>query len=220
MIRQLRGSALHSAFLVLALGLLTARGALADVKIGFIDSDRIFSEYAKTREAQESFNREVQELANTAREMKAEIDELQRKLDQQSPMLSEAKREEQNKALTDKISAYESFVQKNWGPSGEVSRLNEQFLRPILDRVQKILAGIGQDEGYSLILDAADGNIVFGDRTLDLTDRVLGALREEDAGRAPTTARGRGTQPPAGQQQPLPPGQQQPIEPPGNQTEQ
>src|SRR5512139_2863220 len=174
MIRQLRGSALHCAFLVLALGLFSARGALADVKIGFIDSDRLFSEYAKTREAQESFNREVQELAGTAREMKTEIDELQRKLDQQGPMLSEAKREEQSKVLQDKISAYETFVQKNWGPSGDVSRLNEQFLRPILDRVQKIVAGIGQDEGYSLILDAADGNIVFGDRTLDLTDRVLG----------------------------------------------
>jgi outer membrane protein len=183
------------------------------VKIGFIDSDRIFSDYAKTREAQESFNREVQELASTAREMKTEIDDLQRKLDQQGPMLSEAKREEQSKALQDKVSAYETFVQKNWGPSGEVSRLNEQFLRPILDRVHKILSGVAQDEGYSLIFDAADGNIVFGDRTLDLTDRVLGALRDEDAGRAPTTGRGRGTQPPTGQP---PTGPPPPIETPSN----
>jgi outer membrane protein len=219
MIRLLRRSALHCAFLVLALGLLGPRGALADVKIGFIDSDRLFSDYAKTLEAQESFNREVQSLASTAREMKTEIDELQRKLDQQGPMLSEAKREEQSKALQDKISAYESFVQKNWGPSGEVSRLNEQYLRPILDRVQKLLAGIGQEEGYSLILDAADGNIVFGDRTLDLTDRVLGMLREEDAGRSPTTSgRGRGTQQqPTGQQ--FPTGQPPPVEQPDNQNE-
>jgi len=54
----------------------------------------------------------VRELSATAREMKAEIDELQRKLDQQGPMLSEAKRDEQTKALQDKISVYESFVQK------------------------------------------------------------------------------------------------------------
>jgi outer membrane protein len=177
MSRLPRGGALHSAGLIIALGLLAAGIAWADVKIGFIDSDRVFKEYAKTKEAQEAFNREVQELANTARDMKAEIDDLQRKLDAQGPMLSETKREEQTKALQDKVSAYEAFVQKNWGPSGDVSRLNEQFLRPILDRVTKIVTSIGQDEGFSLILDAADGNIVFGDRTLDLTDRVLGALR-------------------------------------------
>jgi len=210
MIRHLRGGALHCAVLALGTALLLAGTARADVKIGFIDSDRIFSEYAKTREAQESFNREVQELANTAREMKAEIDDLQRKLDQQGPMLSEAKREEQSKAVQDKVSAYEAFVQKNWGPSGEVSRLNEQFLKPILDRVHRIVTGFGQDEGYSLILDASDGNIVFGDRTLDLTDRVLAALRDEDAVREPA-ARGRGGIQPAPvtqQQQPLQPGQQ------------
>lgn len=189
MSRHRRRGALDYVRLVLALGLFAAGVARADVKIGFIDSDRIFAEYAKTREAQEAFNREVQDLANNAREMKAEIDEMQRKLDAQGPMLSEAKREEQSKALQDKISAYEAFVQKNWGPSGEVSRLNEQFLRPILDRVNKIVTTIGQDEGFSLILDAADGNIVFGDKTLDLTDRVLGALRDEDAGQEPFAGR-------------------------------
>jgi outer membrane protein len=197
MSRHPRRGALHCVRLVLVLGLFAAGVARADVKIGFIDSDRIFSEYAKTREAQEAFNREVQDLADNAREMKAEIDEMQRKLDAQGPMLSEAKREEQSKALQDKISAYEAFVQKNWGPSGEVSRLNEQFLRPILDRVSKIVTSIGQDEGFSLILDAADGNIVFGDKALDLTDRVLGALRDEDAGQLPTGGRaGLGKQPP------------------------
>ena len=80
--------------LALALG---APAARADIKVGFIDSDRIFAEYPKTREAQDSFNREVQELSRTAKEKKAEIDELQKKLDSQGPMLSEAKRDEQNR---------------------------------------------------------------------------------------------------------------------------
>ena len=153
----------------------------ADLKIGFIDSERIFSDYAGTQEAQKSFNREVQELTKTAKEKKTEIDDLQRKLDAQGPMLSEAKRDEQNQVLQKKIADYDAFVQKNWGPNGEVSKLNEQFLKPIVDRVHKIVTTFGSDEGYSLILDAADGNIIFGDRTLDLTDRVLDQLKKEDS---------------------------------------
>ena len=157
--------------------------ARADIKVGFIDSDRIFADYPKTREAQDSFNREVQELSKSAREKKTEIDDLQRKLDQQGPMLSDAKRDEQNRDLQRKISDYESFVQTNWGPGGRISKLNEEFLKPIVDRVHAIVADIGNQEGYSLILDAADGNIIFGDRALDLTDRVLTALKDEDEGR-------------------------------------
>jgi len=159
----------------------------AEIKIGFIDSDRIFAEYPKTREAQDSFNREVLELSKTAKEKKAEIDDLQRKLDQQRPMLSDAKKDEQDREVQRKVGEYETFVQTNWGPGGRISKLNEEFLKPIVDRVHAIVAEFGTEEGYSLILDAADGNVVFGDKALDLTDRVLVALREEDEGTRRTT---------------------------------
>ena len=196
---------------VAALGLLLmgVAPAWADIKAGFIDTDRIFAEYGKTQEAQQAFNREVQELSKTAREKKSEINELQKKLDQQGPMLSEARRDEQNQELQKKIGDYETFVQTNWGPGGRISKLNEEYLRPIVDRVHAIVAEIGTAEGFSLILDAADGNIVFGDKTLDLTDRVLLALREEDEGkrtRTPTPS-SRTTRTP----NPFP---TQPIEPP------
>jgi len=170
----------------LACAILSPALAWADLKVGFIDSDRIFENYQKTQDAQAAFNREVQELSKTAREMKNLIDELQKKLDQQSPMLSDAKRDEQSAELRRKTSEYESFVQANWGPGGRISKLNEEHLKPIVDRVHAIVVEIGTQEGYALILDAADQNIIFGDKQYDLTDRVLGALRDEDEGkRAP-----------------------------------
>lgn len=192
--------ALAGMIVALLAGAVSAR---ADIKIGFIDSDRIFAEYPKTREAQESFNREVQELSKTAKEKKTEIDELQRKLDQQGPMLSEAKKDEQNREVQRKLSEYETFVQTNWGPGGRISKLNEEYLKPIVDRVHAIVAEFGTEEGYSLILDAADGNVVFGDKALDLTDRVLLALRQEDEGTrrtTPKTNQGSGTNQNSGNQ--------------------
>jgi len=181
MTRQVARRAIVS--LVACALLLGPARALAEVKLGFIDSDRIFENYSKTQEAQAAFNREVQELAKTAKEMKGQIDELQKKLDQQSPMLSDAKRDEQSDELRRKTSEYETFVQQNWGPGGRISKLNEEFLKPIVDRVHAIVVEIGTQEGYSLIFDAADQNIIFGDKQHDLTDRVLGYLRDEDEGR-------------------------------------
>ena len=196
---------------VAGLALAGAVPAQAQIKAGFIDTDRIFAEYGKTQEAQLAFNREVQELSKTAREKKTEINELQKKLDQQGPMLSEARRDEQNQELQKKIGEYETFVQTNWGPGGRISKLNEEYLKPIVDRVHAIVAEIGTAEGFSLILDAADGNIVFGDKTLDLTDRVLQMLREEDEGK-----RTRLTPPPSATRTPsptTPPRQPPPLNP-------
>lgn len=185
-----RGGVVWCALVAAASILGFAAFAQAQTKLAFIDSDRIFREYGKTREAQEAFNREVQELSRTAREKKIEIDEMQRKLDQQAPMLSEAKRDQETQALQQKVSEYESFIQENWGPTGKISKLNEDYLRPIIDRVHRIVQDIGNNEGYQLILDAADGNIVYGDKSLDLTDRVLGRLRDEDEGKIPPAGSG------------------------------
>lgn len=185
-----RGGVVWCALVAAASILGFAASAQAQTKLAFIDSDRIFREYGKTREAQESFNREVQELSRTAREKKVEIDEMQRKLDQQAPMLSEAKRDQETQALQQKVSEYEAFIQEHWGPTGKISKLNEDYLRPIIDRVHRIVQDIGNNEGYQLILDAADGNIVYGDKSLDLTDRVLGRLKDEDEGKIPPAGSG------------------------------
>ncbi|HSQ59029.1 MAG TPA: OmpH family outer membrane protein [Acidobacteriota bacterium] len=185
-----RGGVVWCALVAAASILGFAASAQAQTKLAFIDSDRIFREYGKTREAQEAFNREVQELSRTAREKKVEIDEMQRKLDQQAPMLSEAKRDQETQALQQKVSEYEAFIQEHWGPTGKISKLNEDYLRPIIDRVHRIVQDIGNNEGYQLILDAADGNIVYGDKSLDLTDRVLGRLRDEDEGKIPPAGSG------------------------------
>lgn len=209
-------------FVAVGLLLTGAGSAWADIKAGFIDTDLIFVRYGKTQEARQAFDREVQELSKTAREKKAEINELQKKLDQQGPMLSEARRDEQNQELQKKIGEYETFVQTNWGPGGRISKLNEEFLKPIVDRVHAIVAEIGTAEGFSLILDAADGNIVFGDKALDLTDRVLQLLQDEDEGKRTRTSppSSGSTQP----QNPFPtqpqPTQPQPIQPPGSNTTQ
>lgn len=188
MTRHRKGRALLWVALCASLAAASVTSA-AELKIGFIDSDRILQKYDKTKAAQEDFNRQVSDISKKAKEKKSEIDELQRKLDQQSPMLSEAKRDEQNKQIQAKVSDYEAFVQANWGPNGQISKLNQEALKPIIDRVHNIVTIIGTDEGYSLILDAADGNVVFGDHSYDLTDRVLSDLKTEDDTGTPTRGR-------------------------------
>jgi hypothetical protein len=51
-------------------------------------------------------------------------------------------------------------------------------LQPIIDAVNKVLADIRQEDGYSIIwnLDDANGIVAF-DKNLDITDTVLARVR-------------------------------------------
>ena len=150
------------------IGLLALFGAApqasADLKIGFIDSDQIFANYSKTKEAQASFEREVADLSKTAREKKNEIDEMQRKLDQQGPMLSEAKRDEQNRILSQKVGEYEKFVQEQWGPGGRISRLITAV------SYNPYNLGIGIDENTAIIVNGNGSLEIYGAGSATIVD--------------------------------------------------
>jgi len=150
----------------------------AEQKIGFIDSERIFAEFKGVQEAQKQFEQDIQTWKAQATQMKTDNDKLRAEIDSQKLMLSESKLQEKETELQGKIRSYEDFVQKIWGPNGELEQRNEQLTKPIVAKIRTVVDKIGLNESFSLILDAADGNIVFGNKALDLTDRVLEELRK------------------------------------------
>lgn len=91
-------------------------------------------------------------------------------------MLSDERRREKEEDYQRRVTEYDKFVQSIWGPNGLVAQRNEEILRPIIARIQAILVDVAEEDGYDLILDAADGNILYADPSLDLTQRVLDLL--------------------------------------------
>ncbi|UCF78153.1 MAG: OmpH family outer membrane protein [Candidatus Eiseniibacteriota bacterium] len=165
-----------SAAVVFLCLLVTTSAVGADLKIAFIDSERIFQEYKGVQEAQSQFDQDILNWKAQATEMKNDIEKLRTEIDGQRLMLSQPKLEEKEGELQGKIRAYEEFVQRIWGPSGELELRNEQLTKPIIAKIRTVVDRIGLEEEFTMILDAADGNIVFGDKELDLTDRVLEEL--------------------------------------------
>src|SRR5262252_10599710 len=91
--------------------------ARADVRMGYIDSSRIWVEYKDAQEAQQRFDRQVQGWRDEAAEKEKAVDALRKEVRDQSPVLSALKRQEKETALQKAISDYESFVQDVWGPN-------------------------------------------------------------------------------------------------------
>ena len=157
----------------------------ADYKLGYIDTERIFTEYQGTKSAQGQFNQDLEGWVKQLEAKKAEIDKLQKEFESQRLMLSDARRKEKEDELQARLSEYAQFERDIWGPTGKVTQRNEQLTRPIITRIKEVVEKIATAEGYSIIFDAADGNLVFGEASLDLTERVVNELNAAPEGTTP-----------------------------------
>ena len=166
---------------VLACAALAGPARAQNVRIGFVDSQRIFNEYKSAQEAQDRFSREIQSWRTEADDRRRQVDELRNELKDQDPLLSESKKLEKETAVQRAVADYDRFVQEFWGPGGRVGRLNEEMTREVITKIRDAVETIANREGYDLVLDAADGNVIFGVKSLDLTDRVLTELARDPA---------------------------------------
>jgi outer membrane protein len=181
-----RAWALCSAALALACALVPATPAAAQtIRIGFVDSQRIFSEYKAAQEAQDRFGREIQAWRTEADDRRKAVDNLRNELKDQDPLLSESARLEKETALQKAVSDYDRFVQDFWGPNGKVQRLNDEMTREVISKVRDAVELLANRQGYDLVLDAADGNVIFGVKSLDLTQQVLDDLNKSAVGATP-----------------------------------
>lgn len=165
-----------AASLAVMLGALLAAPAAApaaDLKIGYIDSSRIFQEYNDAKEAQARFDRMVQGWRDEAAEKEKQVKQLRDEVRDQGPILSALKRQEKEETLQRAISEYEKFIQDIWGPSGKAAQENERATGEVVAQIRAEVEKLANSRGLELVLDAAGGFIIYADHSMDLTSQVI-----------------------------------------------
>ena len=165
--------------------LLVPVGQAADVRIGYIDSARIFQQYKVAQEAQAQFDRKVEGWRAQSVEKENQIAQLRNEVRDQGPILSTLKRQEKEEALQRAISEHERFLQQIWGPQGRAAQENEQATGEVVSQIRSAVEKIATQKGLAMVFDSASGFILFADRSLDLTSEVLAELESQTRGDTP-----------------------------------
>lgn len=168
--------------MALALPAVARAASPSDLRIGYIDSGRIFEQYNVAKETQERFDRRVQGWKDEAAEKEKAVQTLRNEVRDQSPILSSAKRQEKEEQLQRAIADYERFIQEIWGPQGKATQENQQATDEIVTQIRQVVEKLAADKGLYLVLDSASGFLIFADRSLDLTAEVVTELNTRAAG--------------------------------------
>jgi outer membrane protein len=161
-------------------GVVPARAA--DIRVGYIDSSRIWLEYKDAQEAQQRFERQVQGWRDEAAEKEKAVNQLKTEVRDQTPVLSALKRQEKESALSRAVSDYETFVQDVWGTNGRAAQENSRATDEIIQQVRRVVEKLASQKGLELVLDASSGFIIYADKSLDMTNDVLAELNANAAG--------------------------------------
>jgi outer membrane protein len=178
------GRRLRGAVIAAGLAALAASPAMAQTRIGYIDSARIWIEFKTAQEAQQRFERQVQGWRDEAAEKEKIVTDLRKQVRDQSPVLSALKRQEQQSALDKAISDYEGFVQEVWGANGRAAQENGRATDEIVNLVRRAVEKIAGQRGLDLVLDATSGFIIYADKSLDITTEVIAELNANATGGA------------------------------------
>jgi outer membrane protein len=159
-----------AATLLLALG---AGGAQAqELKIGYVNSDRVLREAVPAKAAQAKleaeFSKREKDLTEIGNKLKAAGD----KLDKDGPTLAESER---NPRQRDQIAQDRELQRKRREIQEELSQRKNEELAAVVERANKVIKQIFESEKYDLVLQEA----VFAGSRVDITEKVIKALNAQ-----------------------------------------
>jgi outer membrane protein len=169
------GLGLLAGFLILGTAAVNAQ----QLKLGYVDSQKILMSYPEALEAQKKLETFGTGVNNELKKMEDDFKALQEQLNQQSLLLSEEKKRAKAQELQDMAMQYQTLGQQR---QEEIVKKREELFKPVYEKVNAAIKRMGDAEGYDMIFDAIQGNLLFAKEQYDLTEKLLGEL-----GKGPST---------------------------------
>jgi outer membrane protein len=175
--------------LLFVLSLMGIGGSMAQTKIGYVDSEKILSSYPAALDAQKKLEAENTKWDQELRKLNDSFHALQGQLDQQSLLLSDAKKKEKQQELEAAAKKIQEFQEEKWGEGGAFFKRRAEIMQPVIDKINQVIHRIGEEEDYDYILDAVAGNILHAKDKYDITELVLEELQKETSSSTSTPRR-------------------------------
>jgi len=160
-----------STFVAVALVLGVGAVKAADLKIGFIDAERINRESAPAERASKQLEKEFAPRAQELQRREGEIKSLQAQLEKEAVTMSESDRRAKEQELA-RMNLDFQRMQREYREDLNLRR--NQELSALFERANRVIKQIAESEKFDLILQEA----VYRSPRIDITEKVLKALAE------------------------------------------
>jgi outer membrane protein len=151
--------------------LLTGSHANAEtIKIGAVDLLKALNESDAGKKAKADLEFLIKTKQTSLDDKGKNIDKLKSEIEKQASVLSPDARRSKEEELERLVRDYQRQVADS---QNEVKKKEGDLTGDILKELREIIQKIGDEDGYTLILEGGDGQILFAKKDIDLTDSVI-----------------------------------------------
>ena len=150
----------------------------AEIKLGYINADKIFSNLDEVRQVSIEMEKEQRKIEVEYQNLQFELDSLLRNYEQQKMLMSEDRRVKTEQTIQTKGAELERFLQSKTGPQGELYQIQERLMAPIYDKIDKAVNEVGKEEGYDYIFNGSTGLIIYSIDQYDITQKVIDKIKK------------------------------------------
>lgn len=142
----------------------------ADLKIGYVQVDKILQEAPQTAESSKKLEKEFAPRTQELERMQKQIKDIETSLDKDALTMSETDRKNKERDASNlKI----DFQRKQRELREDINLRKNEELGSLQDRINKAVTAVSEAEGYDLVVY---GGVAYANKKIDITDKVLKSL--------------------------------------------
>lgn len=169
----MKGAAVRNIILI-AILLLTSVQMGFSQRFAYVDSDYILNNIPDYLAAQEQLDKLATEWQKEIEARYEEVEALYRSYQNDRILMSEDMRKKRENEIVNMEAAAAELQRKYFGPEGELFQNQEELIRPIQDRVYKVIEKMANEGNYAVIFDTANSpTMLYTNPRNDLSDDVL-----------------------------------------------
>ena len=148
-----------------------SQAAVAETKIGFVNSDRVMREAAPAVRAQQRLEKEFEKRDEELQRMAKDLKAMQENLERDGATMTESDRRNKERAVND---INRDFQRKQREFREDLNQRRNEELASVLDKANRTVKELAEQENYDIIFQEA----VYANPRIDLTDKVIKSLSD------------------------------------------
>lgn len=150
--------------------LLTTSGVAADLKIGYVQVDKLLQEAPQTAESGKKLEKEFSPRSQELDRLQKQIRELEAALDKDRLTSTDAERRNRER---DASNLKLEFQRKQRELREDINLRKNEELAVLQDRINKAVTTVAESESFDLVVY---GGVAYASKKIDITDKVLKLL--------------------------------------------
>ena len=170
--------------------LLAATGYAAEFRVAVVDMQRALNECEAGKHAKDQVKAKFEKAQDQLKRQRDDLDRARDDFDKKALVLKEDQRRDLEKEFEVKSL---DFKRKYEDFQRDLKRTDSELTSGIVEQLYGVVGEIGQQKGYTMVLESSSGALLYNDKSVDITDEVI-KLHNAN----PNKARSAGKRPPGG----------------------